>query len=185
MIVGGRDNVIIRPTTNGPSNAVMGTLLRRYKSLSNVNKIRHPNVIRHLSGSASNYLIVTGGSNTRRSLATRFTTQDARGHCLTIIRNVPSRDSNAIFARVNHRPIGHLGVTMIGPNSKGTTVASCSLLYTSPSASSSLILYALRANEARRVHIRVLRLNRPLVKSPVCTGPTQRGTGPNELVLRT
>lgn len=82
VIVGGTHNVIIRPTTNGPSKALIGTLLCRYrKRLSNVGNIVHPNVIRHLSGSASNIVITTGASRTRGKLTRRVGTRSTRHAC--------------------------------------------------------------------------------------------------------
>lgn len=114
VVLGGPTNLIMRPTPNGVDNALIGTVLTRYnRRLLNVNKMRHPNVIRQLSGSAANTVIITGASLTRDRLRTRVGTGATHHRCLNIICNTPGARSNAVSLPLNQRPGSHGGGTII------------------------------------------------------------------------
>ncbi len=166
LIMGGPGNVIIRPTTKGCSNALIGTLVRRYNtSLSNVGNIVQPKVIRQVSGGADKLLVITGGSTTRRKLTLRVGSRSFIHRCRTIICNGLGGSDNVVSTPVNERPVGH-GVVTIASGGDGGTIARCAILrHFNGFARMEL---GLRANEARRVHIRVTCVNRPITNSRIC-----------------
>lgn len=166
LVIGGPGKVIMRPTTKRCRKALIGTIVTRYNSdLSNVGKIVQPKVIREVSGSAAKTLLMYGGSVTRQSLTRRLGYRDVHEHCQTIIRKGLGRSRKAVRKPVKQRPASHGGVT-VGRGGNGSTVARCGILR--HFNRTACIRYHLRANHARRVHIRVTDVKRPLLKSAIC-----------------
>lgn len=176
VILSGRHNLMYRPTRNRRDNALTGTLICRY-NVSRLNAIRnrsHPNVIRHLSHSASNLVLTTGSSSARHTLRGLVHAHALSHHCVALIRNRVTVSRNAVGANVTHSAHSHIGVTISSSPFTHRTVAAFGILrhFSSAHFSSNcaLIRYRLFANHARRVHIRVHRVGRTYINSPLCNG---------------
>lgn len=182
LIIGGPGKVIMRPTLKRCDRALIGTILCRYKrGLSKVGNMVHPKVIRQVSVGAANSLLVYGGSGTRRVLTRRLGRRSVAEGCRTVMRNGLGRSANAMGTPVNQRPASHGGVDA-GTPGKQRTIARCHMLREFNGFA--CVRYRLRANQARRVHIRVSDVKRPVLNSRVCN-PTGYPCGLRKRALRT
>lgn len=168
LILGGPTNVSARPGSPRRGGALTGTTTFRVRVR---NRCEDVGRVRHLSQSAANTVLFTGRTLTKTVLSGGLR-REAVGHaCLTLIRKEVSGVGKAVDRPVKQserRPTEE----EMSPNNR-PTIAGCRLVRCFPGLGLSLVGYHLSANEARRVHIRLDRVKRPLTKSVLCNkGPT-------------
>lgn len=139
----------------------------------------NPLVIRQLSVTASNILLVTGGGRMRRRLRTRFGGEVVGGQCVTLLSNGVSSGRKAVVLPLHVSPLSE-PERMMSRRCKGATVARCRIL--GRRRKGALVTFCPLAKQARRLEMRTTRprkLRYPVQKSRLC----KRGT--SELCLRT
>lgn len=120
--------------------------------------------MRQLSMKADNIVIITQSRQTCSTLGQSFGGHSISGACRTLIRNRPSPSSKAISTPVKHSPHRDRQFTIVTSNHPD--IARCRALRNRQFTS--LLRVNLRANQARRVQIRVSTLGRPYYKSLAC-----------------